>query len=59
MNGGDEWQIGVISVSVYLSTYFIKANLSKKPAKKKLKCHGGKINFEFFLIKFKFNFPAK
>ena len=34
MNGGDEWQIGVISVSVYLSTYFIKANLSKKPAKK-------------------------
>ena len=37
----------------------IKAYFSKKPAKKILRLLGGKIKFEFYNIKFKFNFPAK
>ena len=36
----------------------LKANSSKKPAKKIFNLHGGKIEFEFSYLKFKFNFPA-
>ena len=34
----------------------LKANFSKKPAKKIFSLHGGKI--EFYITKFKFYFPA-
>ena len=34
----------------------LKTNFSKKPAKKILSLHGGKIEFEFCYINFKFNF---
>ena len=36
----------------------LKANFSKKPAKKIFSLHGGEIEFEFCYIKFEFNFPA-
>ena len=43
---------------ILLGTKLLKANFSKKPAKKNLYCRGGKIKFEFLVIKFKFDFPA-
>ena len=39
--------------------FILKAYFSKKPAKKIFSLLGGKNEFEFYVTKFKFNFPAK